>query len=210
MTDTRVGSKGSLEMVLERAEAFRSPRLELEQYRLPAPVAAEIIWYIGMRHGDIEGKVVADLGCGTGILMAGALLTGASYAVGADLDLRALEDARRLMDGLGLRRKGDLILCDVGHLSLRADTVVQNPPFGVRRREADRAFLRAGLRIAPVVYSLHKGGESIRAFISRFVGESGGRVDEILPLRIKLPPTYHFHAKRFHVFDADLYRIVRG
>ncbi|MEM4644361.1 MAG: hypothetical protein QW748_03165, partial [Candidatus Methanomethylicaceae archaeon] len=92
---------------------------------------------------------------------------------------------------------------------LKADVVIQNPPFGVRRKEADRAFILAGLSIAPKVYSLHRGLEGVRRFIFRFVADVGGKVDEVLPLKIKLPPTYHFHRKRFYLFEADLYRIVR-
>jgi len=204
-----IGSKRELEMLLERVEGFTDPKLRLEQYRLPAPVAAEILWYIGLRHKDLEGRVVADLGCGTGMLTAGAALMGADYAVGLDIDRKALASARRAMERLGVGHFVDLINCSVEELPVSADVAVQNPPFGVRKRGADRVFLRAGLEAAAVVYSVHKADEGVRRFIGAFVKGEGGKVDEVLPLSIKLPPTYHFHKKRVHEFAVDLYRIVR-
>lgn len=204
-----VGSRRELEMLLERVEGFTDPKLKLEQYRLPAPVAADILWYIGMRHKDLEGRVVADLGCGTGMLTAGAALMGADLAVGADIDLDAIKSARRVADRLGVGGRVELVRCRIDWLPLTADVVVQNPPFGVRNRGADRAFLKAGLEAAGVVYSIHKADEGVRRFVPAYVKGLGGRVDEVLPLSIKLPPTYHFHTKRFHEFTVDLYRIVR-
>ena len=202
-------SKRELEMRLERVESFSDPKLRLEQYRLPAPVAAELLWYIGLRHKDLEGRVVADLGCGTGMLTAGAALMGADYTVGIDIDPDAIASAKRMVGSLGLSGSVDLINCSVDSLPISADVVVQNPPFGVRNRGADRAFLKAGLEAAGVVYSVHMADEGVRRFITAFVRAEGGKVDEVLPLSIKLPPTYHFHTKRLHEFAVDLYRIVR-
>ncbi len=202
-------SKRELEMLLERVEGFSDPKLRLEQYRLPAPVAADILWYIGLRHKDLEGRVVVDLGCGTGMLTAGAALMGADYTIGLDIDPKAIASAKRMVDRFGLGGSVDLINCSVEHMPLSADVAVQNPPFGVRNRGADRAFLKAGLEAAWVVYSVHKADEGVRRFITAYVKEEGGRVDEVLPLSIKLPPTYHFHKKRVHEFAVDLYRIVR-
>jgi len=204
-----ISSKVELERLLEGVRSFVSPKLFFEQYRLPAPVAAEILWYVHLRHKDIEEQTIADLGCGTGMLAIGAALLGAKYVVGLDIDRYAVDDARNTAARLGLGMRTDFVVGDVRFPGLKADVVLQNPPFGVRRREADRAFIVAGLSVAPKVYSLHRGGESVRRFIFRFVGDVGGKVDEVLPLKIKLPPTYNFHRKRFYLFEADLYRIVR-
>lgn len=205
-----IGSRRELEMLLERIEGFSKPKLRLEQYRLPATTAAEILWYIGLRHKDLENRTVGDLGCGTGMLTAGAGLMGADYVVGVDLDLSALASARGAVARLGLSSRTDLLRCRVEDLSMEVDVIIQNPPFGIRVREADRAFLRTGIRSARTIYSLHRSDEGVRRFVRSFTIDMGGRVDEILPLSIKLPPTYHFHKKKFHEFEADLYRIVRG
>ncbi|MGA2573450.1 MAG: METTL5 family protein [Candidatus Methanomethylicaceae archaeon] len=205
-----ITSKSELEILLERIGNFDAPKLKLEQYRLPAPAAAEILWYIGLRHKDLEGRIVGDLGCGTGMLTAGAALMGADYVVGVDIDAPALSKARGVVEKFRLGDRVDLLMCGVNDLSISVDVIIQNPPFGIREREADRAFLKAGIRAGQTVYSLHRGDEGVRKFIGSYVRDLGGKVDEILPLNIKLPPTYHFHKKKFHEFDVDLYRIVRG
>jgi putative methylase len=191
-------------------EGFADPKLQLEQYRLPAPIAAEMLWYIGLRHKDLENRVVGDLGCGTGMLAVGAAFMGADYVVGVDIDQSALDRAKSIAERFRLIGIIDLLRCRVEDIALDVDVVIQNPPFGVWRREADRAFLKAGIAAGRTVYSLHKSGEDARRFIKGYVEELGGRVDEILPLNIKLPPTYHFHKKKFHEFEVDLYRVVRG
>ena len=37
-------------------------------------------------YGDIEGKTILDLGCGTGMLTAAAVMKGAELVVGVDVD----------------------------------------------------------------------------------------------------------------------------
>lgn len=204
-----IKSKTELEIALERVKGFESPKISLEQYRLPAPVAAEVLWYIQMKFNDICENTIVDLGCGTGMLGIGCALLGAEYVIGVDVDEGAIREARRTSIEFGVSEKMDFILGDVKNVNLKGDVVVQNPPFGVRRRGADRDFIIAGLRIAPRVYSIHKGGERVRRFIFNFVERAGGRVEEVVPLKIKLPHSYHFHKKKFHVFEASLYRIVR-
>ncbi len=202
-------SKRELEIILETVREFEAPNLAYEQYRLPAKLAAEVIWYIEMRHRDIQGKRIVDLGCGTGMLTAGAALMGADYVVGVDIDVGSILKAREVCQTLSLASVVDFLNSEVSHLELDADVVVQNPPFGVRVRGSDRAFIRKSLEIAPKVYSIHKGGAAVMGFVSAFVAECGGRIDETLPLKIKLSPTYHFHKKRSYAFEAQLFRIVR-
>jgi len=64
-----------LEMILQRVGGFPRPQAALEQYQTPAPLAARLLYHALMK-GDIEGKQVCDLGCGTGILAIGAALLG--------------------------------------------------------------------------------------------------------------------------------------
>ncbi|MDI9644976.1 MAG: METTL5 family protein [Candidatus Verstraetearchaeota archaeon] len=205
----RVRSKKELEIILEKVGHFGRPKIRYEQYRLPANVAAEVLWYIATRHGDIQGKVIADFGCGTGMLSLGAALMGAAYVIGIDIDLPPLLEARTSAREVSVSNRVDFVNAEVGRLHMEVDVVIQNPPFGVRVREADRAFLKNGIKSAPKVYSIHKGGKKAREFVSSFVKGCGGHVDEVLPLKIKLTPTYHFHKKKAHTFEADLFRIVR-
>jgi putative methylase len=110
---------------------------------------------------------------------------------------------------LGVEDKISWVLASVQNLNLRADVVIQNPPYGVRREGADRPFLETALRIAPIVYSLHKSGSRNRQFLKRFIKDLGGIIDRIIPLEVTIRPTFEFHIKRSYKVKVDLYRIMR-
>lgn len=207
-----VYSKKQLEILLEGVEHFPEPKITLEQYTLPAKVAAEILWYIQLRHKDISKSVVADLGCGTGILALGAALLNASYVVGIDLDREALRKALLSKQKLMLNNV-DFVQGDIEHIPLKSgavDVVIQNPPFGVHRRGIDIKFLRAAINIGKVVYSLHKRAPKSVNFISKTAEKLGAKVSEIYPISVELRPTYNFHYKKKHVVKADLFRLVKS
>ncbi len=67
----------TLEIALEGLEGFGKPDARMEQYLTPAPLAARLLHHAHLL-GDIEGKAVCDLGCGTGVLACGAILLGAT------------------------------------------------------------------------------------------------------------------------------------
>ena len=83
-------SKSSLAVALSKLKLFSKPDVKLEQYPTDSEIAAEILWNAHMR-GDLDNKIVADLGCGTGILGIGALLLGAKKVFFVDIDKNALE-----------------------------------------------------------------------------------------------------------------------
>ena len=82
-----------LESLLEDVEPFREPNNELEQYPTGAHLAACVLAEAHAR-GDVEGRVVADLGVGGGVLAIASLLAGARRVVGVDVDPGALELCR--------------------------------------------------------------------------------------------------------------------
>jgi putative methylase len=128
--------------------------------------------------------------------------------VGVDIDKEAVKLAKKSAEKLGVKNKTQLILGDIDVLRGRFDTVLQNPPFGVQKRGADRRFLLKALELASVVYSLHKGGESNRTFIKRFIEGHGGKVTGILPMKLNIPRLFKFHTERKHEVEVDLYRIT--
>ncbi len=199
-----------LEMLLEKLRGHPDPHVLLEQYTIPARVAANILFIACYVYGDIKGKVVYDLGCGTGRLAIGAAILGARRVIGVDVDPKALRVARINSVIAGVVSKVEWILGDVEHLSGKCDVVVQNPPFGVQRRGADRKFIVKALEIGSVIYSLHKSNEESRKFIRRLVKKYGGRIDVIICMDLPLRPVFPFHRKRIHVVKVDLYRIVKG
>lgn len=70
-------------------ETFATPKQRLEQYPTNAALAAGVLHGARAR-GDVEGKFVVDLGCGTGILSVAATLCDAAVVVGVDVDEDAL------------------------------------------------------------------------------------------------------------------------
>jgi putative methylase len=196
-------------MALQLVAPHPSPKASLEQYTLPVDVAAELLFIAAYIHNDIIDKTVVDLGCGTGMLAIGAVLLGAKKAIGVDIDSAAVETAEANAEKLGIKDKVQWFTGDIDSLTGSFDTVLQNPPFGVQKRGADRKFLLKALELAPVIYSLHKSGEGNRAFIKRFIEQHGGKVTGIFPMKLNIPRLFKFHTKRRYMVEVDLYRIVR-
>lgn len=194
--------KKQLEMALERLEGFKNPSPEREQYATPARVAADMLYLASLR-GDLDARVVCDLGTGTGMLAIGAALLGAR-AIGVDIDSQALKVARANADKMGT--EVDFIHGDVSSIALRGiDTVIMNPPFGAQKASiGDRAFLLKAKEIANVVYTLHNQGSE--GFIRRFVEPC--TVEEIYRIPFPLKRCFEFHSRDVKNIEVELYRIV--
>ncbi len=198
-----------LERALQSVRPHPSPRACLEQYTIPVDIASEMLFLATYVHDDIVGKTVADLGCGTGRLAIGAALLGANQSVGVDIDKPSVILAKDCSAELGLQQT-DWIVGDIDVLRGRFGTVLQNPPFGVQRRRADRRFLLRALELGSTVYSLHKSGESNRGFIKNLIEKHGARVTGIYSMKLNIPRLFKFHTKSRHEVDVDLYRIETG
>lgn len=198
-----------LESLLQELDGFERPKLALEQYVTPPHIAARLLFAAETSHGDLSGRSVADLGCGPGVLAAGAAALGAGSVLGVDIDADALETARSNLEEAGVTGV-DLLHADVTRLNQlhrgSVDTVLTNPPFGTKRNAgADMAFLLAGLRLATTaVYSLHK--RSTRKHVRKQAEEWGARADVVAELRYDLPSTYRFHKKSSVDIEVDLWR----
>lgn len=84
-------SSKQIESYLQDLDDFDEPKIQLEQYATPPHIAAQMLSTIDQTFDDIEDKLVADLGCGTGRLSIGSVLCGAEMVLGFDIDLKALE-----------------------------------------------------------------------------------------------------------------------
>lgn len=80
-----------LEEYLQGVGSFEKPKILLEQYATPSHIASVMLYTIQSKYGDLENKVVADLGCGCGMLSIGSFLLGAQHTIGFDIDPDALE-----------------------------------------------------------------------------------------------------------------------
>ncbi|BAB67251.1 METTL5 family protein [Sulfurisphaera tokodaii] len=166
----------------------------------PSYLASEIIWAAYLR-GDIENKVVADLGCGTGKLCYGISILG-GYCLCIDIDIESLKIAKEFFEEKELNV--DVINADINYLQIKADTVIQNPPFGVVNKGADLLFLSKALDISKTVYSIHKSNEKSRELIYRLGNKKGFNVT-ILTQKFKMNAYYPWHKKRIHEFLVDIY-----
>ena len=203
----RLVRKRDLERALSEIEAHPLPNAYLEQYTTPSKVAAETLYLAAYVYDDIIDKTVMDLGCGTGRLAIGAALLGAKEVFGVDVDPIAVRVAQKNAEIMGVKEKTHWIAADIDVVKGTFDTVLQNPPFGVQRRRADRRFITKSLELRSTIYSFHKGGESNREFIKRFIEGHGGRVTNIFPLKMEIPRMFKFHTKRKRSIQVDLYRI---
>lgn len=194
-----------LERALSSIPPHPAPRLELEQYATPADLAAPFL-FEARALGDVEGRRVVDLGCGTGVLAIGASLLGAASAVGVDVDPVALVVARAASERLGASVV-EWVASDVANWSGSAETVVMNPPFGAQERGADRSFLDAAMRTAPTVYTMHNA--STRAFVERYVRARGFGVTHAWRLAFALRHQYRHQDKAVREIEVVALRLAR-
>lgn len=207
-------TKKQLEIVLSKLKPIENPKSSLEQYTIPSELAAEIL-NLAYQSGDIEDKVVFDLGCGTGRLALGALLLGAKEITAVDMDDKVLDIAEENMhsimsDKLVVKGSVKFLLSDVKDFFGKCDTVIQNPPFGIQNKHADRLFLEKALECGSKIYSLHKNGyEKTREFLTKFIENKNGKVEQIIPYKFSVPHMFKFHKKPKREFSVDLYVIKR-
>lgn len=203
----RLVRKLDLEKAISEVKPHPEPRAYLEQYTIPPEAAAKILYIAAYTYDDIVDRTIVDLGCGTGRLAIGAVLVGAKEAFGVDIDRVAIRMAHNNAEKMGVREKTHWILADIDMVRGSFDTVLQNPPFGVQRKGADRKFLEKSLELGHRVYSFHKSGKNNREFIKRFIEKRGGKVTGVFPMEIEIPRLFKFHTKRKHRVKTDLYQI---
>ncbi|ASJ15965.1 DNA methylase [Thermococcus chitonophagus] len=198
--------KKELAIMLSKLKGFRNPKPWLEQYRTPGNAASELLW-LAYSLGDIEGKVVADLGAGTGVLTVGALLLGAKKVYAVEVDPEAVEVLKENVKDFD---NVEVIIGDVSEFSEKVHTVVMNPPFGSQRKHADRPFLLKAFEVSDVVYSIHLAKPEVRKFIERFSQENNFVVTHRLTTEIEIPAQFFFHRKRLERIKVDIYRFIRA
>jgi len=197
--------KHDLEIVLQGIQPHPNPTVSLEQYTTPADFAADLLFRASYTYGDIVGKSVADLGTGTGRLAIGASLLGAEYVVGVDVDLQSLGIA--LLNSRRLGTGTNWILGDINELRCGSfDTVVMNPPFGTKREHSDIRFLKTALKIARIIYSVHKS--STHSFISRWLMDQSVTFETLFVKNMAIGHQFSFHRKRRYLVQVELLRIV--
>ncbi|NWF87426.1 methyltransferase [Candidatus Bathyarchaeota archaeon] len=224
----RLVRKLELERFLSRIALQQSPKPNLEQYTIPVDIASTMLYIAAYTYGDIIGKKVLDLGCGTGRLAIGAAFLGARQAVGIDIDATAVKLAFENSVKAELKGKVQWIIGDIDAVQGKFDTVLQNPPFGVQKRGADRKFIEKALKLGKVVYSLHKHPErdknlikKLKAkrtyislvnpplFLKKYIDKHNGKVKVVYAMIMTIPHMFSFHSKKRHEFIVDLFIIEK-
>ncbi|MEM0026409.1 MAG: METTL5 family protein [Ignisphaera sp.] len=206
-----VRNKKELEMLLSQTPPFPKPKQFLEQYLCDSRVASEMLWdaYVS---DDIRDKIVADLGCGTGMLAYGALVLGSREVICVDIDCEAISIAKNFLYSKNLFNV-NFICADVAFLGLRAiDTVVMNPPFGVHRRKSDMKFLESALKLRPkAIYTIHKYSQKLPNIIKNKLRmcEDVFKVSPLFLDNIMIHASYNHHRKRVHRFRIIVLKIKK-
>jgi len=207
--------KKDLELILENIPSYSKPKLHLEQYITPSSIAADMVWEAYMR-GDVKDKIVVDLGCGTGRLAIASLLLGAKMVICLDIDL---EIVNHLHDSIMQYRSIDiadtssieLIVGDASRNSIRrVDTVIQNPPFGIRSIIKDVDFLKTAFNIANKVYSLHRSNEDSRVYLKNFAENHGFKAYIIKVYDFPIPQVHEKHRRRIYYIKVDYWLFTRS
>ncbi len=205
-----ITSKAGLAVVLSKLKGFEKPKLKEEQYPTEPEIAAEFLWLMFLRR-EIEGKTIADLGSGTGILGLGALLLGAGKVFLVDKDKEAMDIAKENYSWLKEQGfdMGDAVflLQDIRGFNENVDFVVENPPFGTKEEHADKAFLEKAFSTAPVVWSFHK--TSTEKFINAIAKDHKFRVAEKIEVRFPLKAAHEFHTRKIHRINVTMYRFEK-
>jgi putative methylase len=204
-----MATKSELTQQLGVVVGFDDPRADLEQYRTPPELAAHLVHTADLQ-GDIDGRDVIDLGCGTGMLALGAALRGPRAVVGVDIDPAPLATARANERRVGSTSAVSWVRADATRESLGPDgdvTVVMNPPFGAQSgsEHADRAFLETTARIADVSYSIHNADSA--DFVESFAADNAGEVTGAFRAEFELPRQFEFHDEDTQVLDVEVFRI---
>jgi putative methylase len=109
----RLVRKLDLERMLSQVKPHPMPKPDLEQYTIPADVAATMIYIAAYSNNDIVSKTVLDLGCGTGRLALGATFLGAKEVVGVDVDKTAVGVAIENSVRVGLKERAQWVVADI-------------------------------------------------------------------------------------------------
>ncbi len=182
-------TKKSLAIKLSKLSSFSNPQMQLEQYTTPSELAATLLHHAHMIDAFTD-KHVADLGCGPGILGIGAGILGAKKVTFLDVDQQAISDLQTNLNDFSFTH-------EIIHSPLKAinaDIVVMNPPFGTKRRHADKQFVLAAMQSAPVIYSIHLAGSE--NFLDEVAARKGFVRTHDWHFSFALPATMQAHTKR--------------
>lgn len=200
-------TKSELAIILSKLRVFETPKVSFEQYPTDSEVAADILWKAFMNY-DIQNKVVADLGCGTGILGIGALLLGAKKVYFVDHDATIIPLLQQNLEAVKASVDEYMIsTVDVLQFTVSVDTVIENPPFGTKIKHADKLFLEQAFKLGKVIYSIHK--LTSKGFLDAISKDHGFKITHVFELKLPIKATQKFHTRRLYPVDVGCWRLEK-
>ena len=196
--------KKQLEIILSKLKDFENKHPSLEQYSTPSTLASDVLWTAYL-DGNIEGKIVADLGCGNGILAVGACLLGAKKVYAVDTDKNAVNTAEENAENLKVKIEFENI--DILEFNHKVDTVIMNPPFGVQKEQADKIFLEKAVSLADFIYSIYK--RDIASFLISFAKDKGFFAKCFGYMSFPVKSQFSFHNKKLYKVDASFWLLIK-
>ena len=188
-----------LEMLLQGLKLPDRYKNNFEQYPTD-PHTASMIVFTAFLNGDISNRVVADLGCGNGILSYASALMGASHVYSIDSDVEMTSLATANCRNLSV----SVMTGDVEAFENRVDTVVMNPPFGSVRKHSDLAFINKACYISRKIYSIHN--QKAHDFVVELYASKGSIISETR-LKLVIPRIYRHHEHDIAEIDAFLLEV---
>jgi len=203
-------SKKRLAIILSKLKDKKGKKVSFEQYRTDSEIASSVLWFMFMKDKERMERV-ADLGCGNGIFGIGCLLLGSERVYFVDKDSEmiriAKENYERVKEEGMFEGKGIFINKDVREINIRAGVVIENPPFGTKKKGEDIVFLEKAFSIAEVVYSFHK--TSTKEFIIEFGRKKGFEVSNVFDFRMSIGKQFDFHKKPRKFIEVSCFRFER-
>lgn len=159
-------------MFFFRFRGFESFKLELEQYRIFGDVVVEFLWLVYF-FGEVEGKVIVDLGVGIGVLGIGVVLLGVENVYVVERDKEVFEIVCENVCLFGVEDKIEFVNVDVLEFLVNVDIVIMNFFFGSQVKYVDRFFFIKVFEVSDVVYLIYFVKFEVRVFIEVFVRDNG-------------------------------------
>lgn len=198
-------SKSQLAIILSKLKVFTSPKIKQEQYSTDSEIAATIL-HSAYMNNDIKNKIIADLGCGTGILGIGCLLLEAGFVYFVDNDKNSLEILKENLNKFEFKNY-KIINKDIKDFNEPIDIIIQNPPFGTKIKHADKQFLEKAFSLAKIVYSFHK--TATLSFIKAISKDHNFKITHTFNFNFPLKQTLKHHKKKIQRIEVSCYRFLK-
>jgi len=190
---------------LKELKSIDVPNSKLEQYSTPPGIALKFLTKV-----DLKDKVVADLGCGNGVLGLTALLMGAKKVYFFDIDKNLVSISEKNYNnmssnlGYAVFFSKDISLIKKSEFS-DIDVCVLNPPFGTTddNKKLDVVFLKKAMKLSNKVVSMHKTAS--KEFIAGVFKDAQFEITYKKEFLFPIPKTYSHHSEEIKDVEVTLF-----